>query len=39
MAFWQQALRAEKVVLRKRPSRQLIRVRKRARRLLRRAFR
>ena len=37
--FWQQALRAEKVVLRKRPSRQLIRVRKRARRLLRRAFR
>lgn len=37
--FWQQALRAEKVVLRKRPSRQLIRVRKRARRVLRRAFR
>lgn len=37
--FWQQALRAEKVVLRKRPSRQLIRVRKRARRILRRAFR
>ena len=37
--FWQQALRAEKVVLRKRPSRQLIRVRKRARRVLRRACR
>ena len=37
--FWQQALRAEKVVLRKRPSRQLIRVRKHARRILRRAFR
>ena len=37
--FWQQALRAEKVVLRRRPSRQLIRVRKRARRILRRAFR
>ena len=37
--LWQQALRAEKVVLRKRPSRQLIRVRKHARRILRRAFR
>lgn len=37
--FWQQALRAEKVVLRKRPSRQLIRVRKRVRRALRKLFR
>ncbi|WP_292036645.1 MULTISPECIES: PGPGW domain-containing protein [unclassified Brevundimonas] len=36
--FWQQALRAEKVVLRKRPSRQLIRVRKRVRRALRKLF-
>ncbi|WP_312145413.1 PGPGW domain-containing protein [Brevundimonas sp.] len=37
--FWQQALRAEKVVLRKRPSRQLIRVRKRVRRAFRKLFR
>lgn len=37
--FWQQALRAEKVVLRRRPSRQLIRFRKRARRTFRKVFR
>jgi len=37
--FWQQALRAEKVVLRKRPSRQLIRARKRIRRFFRKLFR
>ena len=37
--FWQQALRAEKVVLRKRPSRQLIRARKRIRRFVRKLFR
>ncbi len=33
--FWQQALRAEKVVLRKRTTRQLIRARKRLRRIFR----
>lgn len=33
--FWQQALRAEKVVLRRRSSRQLIRARKRVRRIFR----
>ena len=37
--FWQQALRAEKVVLRRRPSRQLIRARKRVRRFFRKLFR
>jgi hypothetical protein len=37
--FWQQVLRAEKVVLRKRPSRQLIRARKRIRRFFRKLFR
>ena len=37
--FWQQALRAEKVVLRRRPSRRLIRARKRTRRAFRRLFR
>ena len=37
--FWQQALRAEKVVLRRRPSRLLIRARKRTRRAFRRLFR
>lgn len=37
--FWQQALRAEKVVLRRRPARRLTVLRKRARRLFRRVFR
>ncbi len=37
--FWQQALRAEKVVLRRRPSRLLSRARKRTRRAFRRLFR
>lgn len=36
--FWQQALRAEKMVLRKRTTRQLIRARKRVRRIMRNLF-